>query len=252
MDEIREASHATTAAWSSGRRWTVGVVTAVVLLGLAVFVPGPIFRAVHMHSAHKLVDEVATGRAELLATQDEIRSPIERLGTPVRSWSEVSCWLAPRYSDGDGEQGLVMFYRQECALVAYEIYALSPDAGDAAQVAARLRGHVSDNPTCGEPILGTLTPDFGASRVDEYDAELWWIDPDATAPADQPERCTLPKPGDADTARVETGVDEPLAADAYILFQVRSPIQSVDVGCERWFAWLGSCMGKPHGLPSLS
>ncbi|MCR8944040.1 hypothetical protein NW249_18100 [Streptomyces sp. OUCMDZ-4982] len=253
MYEGQAAPRTAMVPWSRRRRWTVGVIAALVVLGLVVFVPGPLFRADHLRSAHELVDEVAAGRAELLAEQSEIRSPIENLGTPIRAWDEVSCWLEPRTSDGDGEQGVVVFYWQACALTAYEIYALPPDAGDVTQVAASLRGHVRNDPTCAEPIFDALTPDFGDSRDDEYAAALWWFDPDGTPPDYQPERCTLPSPGDTGTAYLATSVDEPLADGGdYIVFEVRSPIQSVDVGCERWFAWLGTCTDEPEGFPSLS
>lgn len=241
------------AAISPVLRWATGAVAVLVLLALAVIVPGLVSSgADHRRSAHQLVDEVAAGRAELLAKQDEIRSPIKSLGVPVRAWSAVSCWITPRHSDGDGERDVVVFYWQRCALVAYEIYPLPTDAGDIAEVAADLGGSTRGDASCADTIYDVLTPELGASSADEYAAELRWVDPDGAAPADEPEHCALPAPDDADTAHIEMSTDEPLVADAYLLYQVTSPVRSVDVSCDHGSAWSGSCTGEPEGFPSMS
>lgn len=247
MDDAQEP--AGTAPRSLRHRWAAGVLVALAVLALIVFVPGPVFRVMHSNAAQKLVDEVASGRAELLAKQDEFRSPLEGLGEPVRSWSQVSCWLSPRYSDGDGEQDVVMFYWQQCSLDAYEVFALPPDAGDAAEVAFRLGGKTAGTPTCSEILFDVLTPDYGASRASEYAAALWWVDSQGEPPADQPDWCTVPSPGASNTTRVVRDLDGPMNADAYIVYQVRSPVTGVDVGCEHRLPWIFSCASEPEGFP---
>ncbi|TYL51529.1 hypothetical protein FXB39_09675 [Nocardioides sp. BGMRC 2183] len=233
------------------RRWVTRGVVVAVALGLVVFVPGPVFRAIHSHAAGELVDDVATGRTELLAKQDEFRAPLAGLGDPARSWTQVSCWLSPRYSDGDGEQDVVMFYWQECSLLAYEVYALPADAGDASEVAEGLGGSTAGDPTCSEILFDVLTPDYGASRPSEYAAALWWVDPHGEPMAGHPDSCAVPSPDDSDAARVTRDVDEPTTAEAYVVYQVRSPIEAVDVGCDRRLVWIFSCVAEPEGFPML-
>lgn len=233
-------------SWSSLRRWMLGILVALALIA---FVPGQVFRIIHVDNARQLVADISTGRAELLAKQDEFRSPIMSLGTAIRAWTQVSCWLSPRYSDGDGEQDVVMFYWQECSLMAYEIYALPPPAGDAAHVAERLSGHIVGAPTCAEILFDVLTPDYGASRPSEYATALWWVNPAGEPPADQPDRCALPRPGDSDNAHLESTADGPMIAKTYVVYQVRSPVRTVDVGCERRLSWLAPCAGEPPGFP---
>ncbi|MDO3338913.1 hypothetical protein ABFW00_12370 [Mycobacteroides abscessus] len=242
---------ATAVPWSPRRRRTFGVLSGVVVLALLVFVPGPVSGILKANNARQLVDDVSTGRAKLLAKQDEFRPPLASLGNPARSWTQVSCWMSPRYSDGDGEQDVVMFYWQQCALLAYEIYALPPDAGDAAQVAQRLRGHSAGEPSCAEPLFDVLTPDVGASRIDEFATGLWWMNPEGVPPSHQPDRCTMPTPDDPDTAHTQIGIDARLGADAYVVYQVRSPVSMVDVGCDRRLSWLAPCRGEPEGFPTL-
>ncbi|ASO21774.1 hypothetical protein AHOG_20785 [Actinoalloteichus hoggarensis] len=227
------------------------MLSVLVVLALIVFVPGPVFRLIHFDNARQLVDEVSTGRAELLSMQDEFRSPIASLGSPARSWTQVSCRLSPRYSDGDGEQGVVMFYRQGCSLVAYEIYALPPDAGGAADVAEILGGRFAGTPACFRILFDVLTPDYGASASSEYATALWWTDPHGEPPAEQPDRCALPTPDDPGAAHVERGVEGPMTAETYVVYQVRSPVSAVDVGCERRLSWLAPCRGEPQGFPAL-
>ncbi|GAB3754200.1 hypothetical protein GCM10028864_33700 [Microlunatus parietis] len=226
------------------------MIIVVVASALVMIIPGPIFRAVHSSAARKLVDEVATGRPELLAKQDEFRSPLADLGVPARTWTQVSCWLSPRYSDGDGEQDVVMFYRQQCSLVAYEIYP-SPGAGGAEVVAAQLGGNTAGTPTCSEILFDVLMPDYGASRPSEYAAALWWVDPGGEPPVDQPDRCAVPTPDDPGAARVTPGVDRPVTAETFVVYQVRSPVNSVDVGCERRLPWIFACAAEPPGFPVL-
>lgn len=215
-----------------------------------IFVPPPVFRAIHTHGAQQLVDELATGRAELLAAQDEFRSPVQRLGAPIRSWTQVSCWLSPRFSDGDGEQDVVMFYWQQCALMAYEIYPVPAESSGASEVAEILGGHISGNaPSCSAILFDVLSPDYGASRADEYGPALWWSDPRGEPPADQPDRCTLPDPDGRNAAHVVRDLDGSAAAGPYVVYQVRSPTGSVDVGCERRLPWIFSCAAEPDGFP---
>lgn len=208
-------------------------------------------RGHHFDAARQLVDEVATGREEVLAKQDEFRSPLVDLAAPVRSWTQVSCWLSPRYSDGDGEQDLVMCHWQQCSLVAYEVYALSPEAGGVADVAELLGGDTVGSPTCAEALFDVLTPDYGASRPSEYATELWWVNPSGEPPADQPNRCAVPAPDAPDAAHVVRGVDGPMTAETYVVYQVRSPVSAVDVGCERRLPWNFSCAAEPQGFPVL-
>lgn len=254
MDDAREPGEAAAAPWSARRRWTVGALSTLgilVVLALVAFVPGPIFRIIQTNSAHQLVADVAAGREELLAEQDEIRAPLADLGEPVRAWTQVSCWLAPRYSDGDGEQNMIMFYWQECALVSSEIYPVPPELRDGTDVAFRLGSRAAGEGTCDVTLYGVLTPDVAASTADEYATELRWVDPESDPPSDQPFRCDLPTPDDPEAAHVTIDVDEPMTADSYVVYQVRSPIGQADVGCERALTWLAPCAGEPDGFPAF-
>ena len=252
VGHVLEPVDAAAGSRSPLRRWTTRVLVVLVALALIVLVPGPVFRIVHSNAARQLVDEVATGREELLAKQDEFRSPLVGLGDPVRSWTQASCWLSPRYSDGDGEQGLVMFYWQECSLVAYEVYALPPDLGGAADVVGLLGGHIADaDPGCSRTLFDVLTPDYGASPRSEYATALWWVNPGGEPPADQPDRCAVPAPDAPGAARVTGGVDGPMTAETYVVYQVRSPSSAVGVGCERRLPWIFSCTAEPEGFPVL-
>ncbi|MFC7625147.1 hypothetical protein [Microlunatus sp. GCM10028923] len=233
------------------RRWTIRVLVVLVALALVMIVPGPVFRAVHADAARKLVDQVATGRPELLAKQDEFRSPLADLGAPVRSWTQVSCWLSPRYSDGDGEQDVVMFYWQRCSLLAYEIYPSPSGASGAEDVADLLGGDTAGSPSCSEILHDVLTPDYGAGRPAEYGTALWWVNPDGDPPAEHPDSCAVPTPDDPAAARVTPGVGGPMAAETYVVYRVSSPESSVDVGCERRLPWVLSCAGEPPGFPVL-
>lgn len=237
------------APWSPRRRRFVGAVSVFALLAVIALAPDPILRVINTNNAHRLVDELAQEQAGLLSRQSQIRGPIRGLGAPARSWTEVSCWLTPRYSDGDGEQDLIMFYWQECALVAYEIYPLAPGAGDAAEVAARLGGHTAGTPTCAETLFDVLSPDIGAGGKDDYATSLWWTTPSGDPPAHQPTRCALPSPEDPDSTLVSMGVDKPLTADAYVVYRVRSPVRATEAGCRHAFTWLAPCTGKPDGFP---
>lgn len=252
MDNTRTTGEPDSVPWSPLRRWTLGALSAVIILALIAFVPGPILRNLDIKNAHQLVDEVATGRAELLAKQNEIHSPLTNLGDPVRSWTQVSCWLQPRYSDGDGEQDIIMFYWQECALVAYEIYPLPTDVGSAAEAAASLGGRTLGVTTCNETLYEVLSPEVFDSGTDEYATFLQWMNPEGEPPPDQPERCTLPTPDDPDTAHVNSDIDEPLTANSYVVYEVRSPVSATDVGCEQPITWMGPCTGEPKGFPTLS
>lgn len=249
MDNEREPVGAATLSWSPLRRWATSVLAVLVALVLIVLVPGPVFRVIHSNAARQLVADVATGRAELLAKQDEFRSPLVGLGAPVRSWTQPSCWLTPRYSDGDGEQGVVMFYWQECSLVAYEVYALSPEAGRAADTVELLGGHLTDTPSCSEVLFDVLAPDFGASRRTEYATALRWVNLGGKPPADQPDRCTVPVPDRTEAAHVVEGVDGPMTAKTYVVYEVSSPVSAVDVGCERRLPRFFTCAAEPQGFP---
>lgn len=224
----------------------------LVLLGLIAFAPGPILRIIHTNSAHALVDGLPAERETLLAKQDEFRAPLAQLGDPVRSWTDVGCTLAPRYSDGDGEQDVVMFYWQQCTLQATEIYPVPDELTDGASVAAWLGGHTAGDPTCGELMFDVLTPDVGVGGPDDYTASLWWVDPDGTAPEDQPDRCDLSTPGGPRTAHTTIDVDEPMTAGSYLVYSVQSPVAVARVGCDNAMGtWLGGCVGEPDGFPVM-
>lgn len=245
-----EGAAGTSRPMTARQRMAIAI-AALVVLALVVFVPGPVFRVIHTEDAHRLVDEQAQMRAQLARVQDRVRAPLEGIGEPARSWTQVSCWLSERYSDGDGEQDVVMFYWQQCSLVGYELYPLPPEIDTGARAASLFGGSTAGDPTCAEILFDVLTPDYGASNADEYAASLWWIDPGGDPPADQPDRCRLPEPGGSDAARVASDVDEPLTASSYLLYTVSSPVRMVDVGCDHRWPWILSCAGEPEGFPAL-
>lgn len=219
------------------------------MLALIVLVPGPVVRTLHTKAARGLVEEIASGREELLAGQEEFRAPLEVLGDPVQSWTTVSCTLAPRYSDGDGESDIVMSYRQRCALVATEIYPTPPGAGDIEQVSRLLGARVVREPTCSQSLHDVLPGDGRASNPRAYSASLWWVDPDGVPPDRFPDSCALPTPDSSDPDVLVRGIDGPAPAGPVVAFSVRSPSDSVGVGCERGLSRIYRCEGKPEGFP---
>jgi hypothetical protein len=250
MDETRESETQKAEPWSPRRRWLTGTFAVLVLVGLVAFAPGPVLRIIHTNNAHQLVDALPAEREGLLAMQNEFRAPLQQLGSPVRAWTEVACSLAPRYSDGDGEQDVVMFYWQQCSLQATELYAVPDEFEDGASVAAWLGGNTANNPTCGMIVFDVLSPDAGAVGLDEYAPGLWWVDPAGTPPEDQPDRCELAAPAGSDTAHTTVYVDEPLTAGSYLVYTVRTPVAVTRVGCDNAMSsWLGGCVGEPDGFP---
>ncbi|QMU98205.1 hypothetical protein FVO59_14170 [Microbacterium esteraromaticum] len=252
MDETQEPGAQEAEPWSPRRRWLAGIIVVLVLIGLFAFAPGPILRIIHTNSAHELVDRLPAERDMLLAKQDEFRAPLKKLDDPVRSWTEVGCSLVPRYSDGDGEQDVVMFYWQQCWLQAMELYPVPEGLTDGASVAAWLGGHTAGDPTCGELLFDVLTPEAGAVGPHEYTPVLWWVDPDGTPPEDEPDRCALAAPGGPHTAHVTVDVDEPMTAESYLVYTVRTPFAATRVGCDNAMSsWLGGCVGEPDGFPVM-
>lgn len=252
MDETTEPGTQEAAPWSPRRRFLTGTIVVLVLVGLIAFAPGPILRIIHTNSAHQLVDSLPAERDALLAKQDEFRAPLEQLGDPVRSWTEVACSLAPRYSDGDGEQDVVMFYWQQCWLQATELYPVPDELTDGASVAAWLGGHTAGDSTCGQLLFDVLTPDAGAVGPTEFTPVLWWIDPDGTPPEDEPDRCALATPGAPNTAHTTVDVDGPMTAGSYLVYTVRTPFAATGVGCDDAMGtWLGGCVGEPDGFPAM-
>ncbi|WP_324011515.1 hypothetical protein [Microbacterium sp. JZ37] len=250
MEEPTEPDTPETEPWSPRRRRLTGTLLVLILVGLVAFAPGPILRIIHTNNAHQLVDSLPAERDTLLAKREEFRAPLEQLGAPVRSWTEVACSLAPQYSDGDGEQDIVMFYAQQCSLRSIELYPVPDELTDGASVAAWLGGHTAGDPTCSELIFDVLTPDAGAVGPDAYTPDLWWIDPDGAPPEDEPDRCMLAAPGGPRTAHTTVDVDEPLTASSYLVYTVWAPVTATDVGCDyAMSSWLGGCVGEPHGFP---
>lgn len=141
--------------------------------------------------------------------------------------------------------------RQECALIATEIYAIPDELIDGTAVATRLRSQPSGEGTCEVTLYGVLEPDIDNGDSDECNTDLRWIDPAGEPPSDQPWSCKLPTADDPDTAHAAVSIDEPMTANSYVVYEVRSPIRQTDVGCERGWSWLPSCAGEPDGFPAM-
>lgn len=222
----------------------------VAALGLLLtFVPGWAFSTYHKHAAGELVERTQHRLPDVLAVTARARADLTPLGAPVRSWSEVSCSLDPRYSDGDGERDVVMFYYQVCTPAVFEIYALPADHDSLEQTAALLHGRLdSGEHDCDEPILDVV--DEGQVDADDR-IELEWVQPAANPSAAGDTGCSLPDPGADDVARVTKTTDRPLSADSYVVLSVFGGSDQVSVGCRRNVRWLGSCTAPPKGAPYL-
>ncbi len=228
--------------------WTVGVTAA---LALFVYVPGPVATVLHKRDAAQLVDQVADQRTAALQRAETARSALAPLGSPVRSWSSVNCEVRPRYSDGDGEQGVVVRYQQACEPMVREIYALPSGRSTVADAAALLKGRLSESErTCDEPIYDVLDLRLGEIDADGYAMALRWVGRQGKS-SHGDVSCALPVPNDDGATRVEMIVDEPLTADAYVVFSVFGETVLSNIGCERSVGWLGSCTDPPEGAPYL-
>ena len=235
----------------SSRGWAAGALVIAALLALVVFAPGWALRAYQKHQADELIDRVDGQRADVLERAEQAGAVLEVLGAPVRSWSEIGCSLRPRYSDGDGEQDVVVLYYQACVPVAVEVYALPAEHRTLKQAAALLQGRVGHwTPTCNEPLLDVLELGFGEIDESGYSMDLRWIEPSSDE-ASRADDCLLPAPGEGDTVRTRRVADGQLTAQTYVVLIVRGGGGEVRVGCERQVGWIGSCTDTPEGAPYL-
>lgn len=233
-----------------GRRIAIRAVAVVVACGLLVFAPGPVLTALHKREAAQLIDRVDDRRAEVLARHREARRVLAELGDPVQSWSQISCRLQPRYSDGDGEHDTVVFYYQSCAPLVREIYALPPRYRSLKKASALLGGRLGRwEPDCYEPILDVAELRLGQVDSEGFSMALDWVDP--TGSAADGTACLLPSPESSNATRVELVADGALTKTAHVVFTVFGEAEMVDIGCRRNVGWIGVCTGAPKGAPYL-
>lgn len=234
----------------SGRRIAAWAVAIAVALGLFVFAPGPVLTVLHKREAAQLVDRVDERRTEVLERAEEGRAALAPLGAPVRSWSEVRCALRPRYSDGDGEQNVVVFYYQSCAPVVREIYALPQRHRSLKKASALLNGRTGHwKPDCYEPILDVIDLRMGQVDADGFSMALDWID--LAGSAADGSGCQLPSPEAETATRIQMSADGPLTESTYVVFTVFGEAEMVDIGCRRNVGWIGVCTAVPKDAPYL-